>query len=176
MNPIYSLIIEFLLFYFIHTEFKIEEVSFENEETRFDNLAENKYYHIIPESLSIFSNYTKLVVRENNATSESHLNYINYAISYYQNDGTFSNRRQLSYGSLNTTTMWLKEEQIKDGFYLSIESTYSICNYSLEIYQKNKIELLRGEQYSYYVTKENKEMVFYINHNNFLKQMWILNI
>ena len=170
MNSIYSLIITFLLFCFIHTEFKIEEITFKNEETRFDNLTENKYYHIKPEYPSNLTNYTKLVVRDNNATSKSHLNYINYAISYYQDDETFSNRKQLSYGSLNTTTMWLKEEQIKNGFYISIESTYDICNFSLEIYPKNKAELLRGEQYSYYVTEENKEMKFYINNKNFLEK------
>lgn len=170
MNYIYSLIIDFLLFCFIHTKFKIEGIIFKNEETRFDNLTENKYYHIIPEYSTNLSNYTKFIVRDNNATSESHLNYINYIISYYQNDETFSNRKQLSYGSLNTTTMWLKKEQIKNGFYLSIESAYNNYNFSLEIYPKNKAELLRGEQYSYYVTEENKEMVFYINNNNFLEK------
>jgi len=170
MNHIYSLIIDFLLFCFIHTEFKIGGIIFKNEEIRFDNLTENKYYHIIPEYSTNLSNYTKLIVRDNNATSESHLNYINYIISYYQNDESFSNRKQLSYGSLNTTTMWLKKEQIKNGFYLSIESAYNNCNFSLEIYPKNKAELLRGEQYSYYVTEENKEMVFYINNNNFLEK------
>ena len=168
MNYIYSLIIAFLLFCFIHTEFKIEEIAFKNEETIIDNLTENKYYHIIPESSSKLTNYTKLIVRDNNATNESHLNYINYVLSYYQDDETFSNRKQLSYGSLNTTTMWLKEEQIKNGFYLSIETTYNNCNFSLEIYPTNKAELLRGEQYSYYVTEENKEMIFYINNKNFL--------
>ena len=170
MNYVYSLFIILLLFYFIHTELKIEEITFKNEETRFDNLTENKYFHIVPDSSSNLTNYTKLIVRDNNATNESHLNYINYAISYYQDDETFSNRKQLSYGSLNTTSIWLKEDQIKNGFYLSIESTFNICNFSLEIYPRNKAELLRGEQYSYYVTEENKEMVFYINNNNFLEK------
>lgn len=64
--------------------------------------------------------------------------------------------------------MWLNEEQIKNGFYLSIESTYNIFNYSLEIYKKAKAKLIRGEQYSYYITDENKEMTFYINNNKFL--------
>ena len=170
MNYVYSLFIILLLFDFIHTKLKIEEITFNNEGTRFDNLTENKYFHIVPDSSSNLTNYTKLIVRDNNATNESHLNYINYVISYYQDDETFSNRKQLSYGSLNTTSIWLKENQIKNGFYLSIESTFNICNFSLEIYPRNKAELLRGEQYSYYVTEENKEMVFYINNNNFLEK------
>ena len=134
INHYYSLFVNLLLFSSIYTELVFEEITFNNEETRFDNLIENKYYHIIPESPSVLSNYIKLVVRDNNATNESYLNYVNYAISYYQDDKTFSNRKQLSYGSLNMTMMWLKKEQIKNGFYLSIESTYNTCNYSFEIH------------------------------------------
>ena len=133
-NCKYSLFISLLLLAFINAEIKIEEITFENEETKLDNLVENKYYHIIPEFPSVLSNYIKLVVRDNNSTNESYLNYVNYAISYYQDDKTFSNRKQLSYGSLNMTMMWLKKEQIKNGFYLSIESTYNTCNYSFEIH------------------------------------------
>ena len=48
--------------------------------------------------------------------------------------------------------MWLKNDQVKDGFYFSMETTYSSCNYSFEIYQKNTAELLPGVQYSYYIT------------------------
>ena len=167
INHYYSLFVNLLLFSSIYTELVFEEITFNNEETRFDNLIENKYYHIIPESPSVLSNYIKLVVRDNNSTNESYLNYVNYAISYYQDDKTFSNRKQLSYGSLNMTIMWLKKEQIKNGFYLSIESTYKTCNYSFEIYPKNIAEILPGERCSYYVTEENKEMIFAIKSSIF---------
>ena len=167
INLYYFLFIKILLFGFISTELKIEEITFNKEEKKFDNLIENKYYHIIPESPSNLTNYIKLVVRDNNATNESYLNYVNYAISYYLDDKTFSNRKQLSYGSLNTTIMWLNKEQIKNGFYLSIESTYKVCNYSFEIFPKNIAELSPGEQYSYYVTEENKKMIFAIKSSIF---------
>ena len=130
-------------------------------------MFENKYYYIKPKSPSNITNYLKIVVKDNKGNKDSYLNYVNYAISYYQGDKTFSNRKQLSYGSLNTTTMWLKKEQVKEGFYLSIETTFSACNYSLLIYQKNTAEILPGEQYSYYVTNENKEMIFSIKKEIF---------
>ena len=63
--------------------------------------------------------------------------------------------------------MWLNYEQIKNGFYLSIESFNSTCNYSLEIYPYYEPELNPAEQYSYFVTKENKEMKFAITKKNF---------
>ena len=169
MNNYYLPFIFLILFCLIHSEFKIEEITFSNEEILFENLTENKYYHIQPNftSHTQIPNYIKVVVRDNNANNESYLNYINYVISYYQNDKTFTNRKQLSYGSLNTIIMWLKNEQFYEGFYLSIESSYKTCNYSFEIYPKTKAELLRGEQYSYYITEENKEMIFSIKNNNF---------
>lgn len=53
--------------------------------------------------------------------------------------------------------MWLNKEQIKDGFYLTIESLDTGTNsYSLNIIQNNFIELTYGEQYTYYVTEDNK--------------------
>ena len=143
-NYNHILLISLILLVFINSEVKIEEIAFSNEETKIDNLVENKYYHIKPKSPSSLTNYLKIVVKDNKGNKDSYLNYINYAISYYQGDKTFSNRKQLSYGSLNTTTMWLKNEQVKDGFYLSIETTYNDCNYSLLIYQKNTVELLPG--------------------------------
>lgn len=57
MKNFHSFILPFFLFCFIHTELKIEEITFSNEEEIFDNLTENKYYHITPESSSNLTNY-----------------------------------------------------------------------------------------------------------------------
>ena len=65
----------------------------------------------------------------------------------------------------DNVTMWLNKEQIKNGFYLSIDSNNSLCKYSFEIYPKEKAELNIGEIYSYFITKENKQMKFYISGN-----------
>ena len=166
-NYNHFLFISLILLVFVNSEIKIEEITFEKEEIKIDNLIENKYYYIKPKSSSSLTNYLKIVVIDNKGNKDSYLNFVNYVISYYQGDKTFSNRKQLSYGSLNTTSMWLKKEQVKDGFYLSIETTYSVCDYSLLICQKNTVELLPGEQYSYYITNENKEMIFSITKENF---------
>ena len=166
-NYTYFLFISLLLLTFIKAEFQIEEISFENEGTKLDNLFENKYYHIKPKSPSNISKYLKIMVKDNKGNNNSYLNFVNYAISFYQEDSTFSDRKQLSYGSLDTITMWLTKEQVKNGFYLSIETTYSSCDYSLIICQKNVAEILPGEQYSYYVTEENKEMIFSIKKEKF---------
>ena len=166
-NYTYFLFISLLLLTFLKAEFQIEEISFENDETKLDNLFENKYYHIKPKSPSNISKYLKIMVKDKKGNNNSYLNFVNYAISFYQGDSTFSDRKQLSYGSLNTITMWLTKEQVKDGFYLSIETTYSSCDYSLTICQKNVAEILPGEQYSYYVTEENKEMIFSIKKEKF---------
>ena len=165
----YFLFILLLLLVFIKAEIKIEEISFDNEETKFDNLGENKYYHIKAKSPSDIANYLKIMVKDNKGNKNSYLNFVNFVISFYQGDNTFSDRKQLSYGSLNSTTMWLTKEQVKGGFYLSIETAYSSgsCDYSLIIYQKNVAELLPGEQYSYYVTEENKKMIFSVKKENF---------
>ena len=65
----------------------------------------------------------------------------------------------------NIIMMWLNREQIKNGFYLSIDSENSSNNNSFEIYPKEKAELNIGEIYSYFITKENKQMEFYISGN-----------
>ena len=53
----YFLFISLVFLVFINAEIKIEEISIENEETKFDNLVENKYYHIKVKSPSDIANY-----------------------------------------------------------------------------------------------------------------------
>ena len=83
------------------------------------------------------------------------------AISYYQKDDKFKERKQLSY-QYKRTFMWLNKNQIKNNFYFNIECE-SNCIYNLSIYKKSYAELKLGEIYSYYVTEENKYMYFLIN-------------
>lgn len=75
-------------------------------------------------------------------------------ISYYNDDSTFKNRTQLSYNIGGKTIMYLNKEQILKPFYLSIECDEK-CDNKLEINLTEFISLNVGEQYTYFVTKEN---------------------
>ena len=97
--------------------------------------------------------YTKIQLDNKNDT--------NYVISYYHNDSTFSERKQLSYGTnKDELLIWLKKAQIIDSFYLSIECEQIPCDYTLEILSTNSSELNINDNYIYYVTKENIKMSF----------------
>ena len=87
--------------------------------------------------------------------------YYDMAISYYQRDDKFKERKQLSPGN-HKIFMWLNKNQIKNNFYFNIECD-SICIYNLSIYKKSYAELKLGDIYTYYITEENKYMLFLIN-------------
>ena len=98
-------------------------------------------------------NYLKIEV-------ESH-DTIEFVLSYYQ-DSTLNNRKQLSQSISGKAFIYLKKEQLKQAFYISIKSDSTYWDYTLHFIQKEKMELNLGEQYSYYVTEENKNMEFFI--------------
>ena len=100
-------------------------------------------------------NYLKIEV-------ESH-DKIEFVLSYYQ-DSTLNNRKQLSQSISGKAFIYLKKEQLKQAFYISIKSDSTYWDYTLHFIQKEKMELNLGEQYSYYVTEENKNMEFFIKH------------
>ena len=86
------------------------------------------------------------------------------AISYYQKDDKLKERKQLSYGFPYITFMWLNKNQIKNNFYFNVECDNK-CEYNLHISKRNYAELNIGDIYTYYVTEENKEMIFLIKIN-----------
>ena len=80
------------------------------------------------------TNYIKLEVELLN-------NYNGIAISYYQKDYNFKERKQLSYNFSNSTFMWLNKNQFKNNFYFSINCKESLeCEYKLKIYKKNMLK------------------------------------
>ena len=101
-------------------------------------------------------NYIQLLVENQNSGNA------NFIISYYQDDSSFTNRKQLSQNSTNMTIMWLNKEQIKNTFYLSIECGTSKCQYNFSIIPEDNIKLYLGQIYKYYITEQNKEMKFNI--------------
>ena len=61
-------------------------------------------------------NYLKILV-----SSDQNIDNINHIISFYQQDQSFSDRKQLSQSFSNSTIMWLTKDQIKADFYFSVQ-------------------------------------------------------
>ena len=61
--------------------------------------------------------------------------------------------------------MFLTKEQTKKEFYLSEECSMYPCNFKMTIIPTDEAVLNLNEQYTYFVTKENKEMNFKIIGN-----------
>ena len=120
-------------------------------------ISEKKIFATFDEDYS--TNYIKIEVECLDDGNE-------IAISYYQKDSNFKERKQLSYNFSKSTFMWLNKNQFKNNFYFSINCKLSFyCEYNLHIYKKKYAELNIGDIYTYYVTEENKDMTFLININ-----------
>ena len=130
-----------ILFVSIKCEIEYETKIISNETITIDNITESHYYyHILFESQSNIPNYLKIISKEKNENSNNY----EYALSYYGQDSTFTNRIQLSKLS-NSPIIWLNKEQIENGFYFSIECYTNKCNeYYIDIYPKNFSELTLG--------------------------------
>lgn len=105
---------------------------------------------------------------------------VNHVISYYQDDSNYKERKQLSQGFTKTTVMWLTKKQVEKDFYLSVECGIYPCSFKLDFAKYDNIELELDEQYTYYVTKENKDMTFLFLENDNLeienKEEYIMSI
>ena len=99
--------------------------------------------------------YLSIKVEGNGETTTNHI------ISYYQ-DKNLNERKQLSQSLNDKTIMWLTKSQIDKDFYLTIECANIPCNFNLALKGKEEkeAELYADEQYTYYVTEQNKEMNF----------------
>ena len=120
-----------------------------------ESFNETANFHFISESAESLPNNIKIQINGTNPDN-------NYIISYYKNDSSFTNRNQLSQSILGIAFMYLNNEQIQDGFYLSVECSELPCEYSLKVAKKERIELEIAQPYNYYVTEENKEITFVV--------------
>ena len=96
-------------------------------------------------------------------------NEINRILSYYQQDSNFNDRKQLSQSSTDPTIMWLNKEQIKNNFYFSIECIKYPCDFQIDLIGSNSSKLEIDTQYTYFVSEENKKMVFTIDTNKYIE-------
>ena len=121
------------------------------------------YYHVISKSNENLPNYIKIIVR----VDTSPLNYdYRHTISYYK-DSTFSKINQFTEKSFSPI-MWLSKEQIKNGFYLSIECEFEpiiYFSYYMNISLNDNIELIIKEQYNFYLTEDNYLMNLFLIAN-----------
>jgi len=148
----------------IKTAISIKTINFENKELNLDLSGEQNLYFTIKSQIDL-PNYIKVIAIAKLYFDNNRWLYPGIILSYYQEDSTFTNRKQLSLNSSDTTIMWLNKEQIKNGFYFSIEYGVKSCKYNFKIILENSIKLYLGQIYQYYITEQNKEMIFNIQGN-----------
>ena len=154
-----QLFILFLFFTFCKLEINVKDVNLTDSEMSL--FSENKsYFHFIPDPQ--ISKCIKIIVEEvnNNKTNED--DYINHIISYYK-DSEFNEREQLAQSVSDTTIMWLNQKQIQEDFYISVECAKTPCNSSIHIIPEANPILHLGQQYTYYITEDNKDLTFLID-------------
>ena len=160
---------KFFVFYFLisilqFSKSKIDIVNlvFENEILSLNNLDKPEYYFHLSFSSSLnIPNYLQILVEfvEDGLIHSKN----SYLIIYYEEDSTFMNQKQFSEISTSSTFLWLNKEQIKNGFYFSVQNKYQDCNFQIKILPKEIAELtFNYYSYSYYINQENQNMKFII--------------
>ena len=142
------------------TDSEIENIYFETGKTDTKyNVLKQRYNIIINTTLP---NYIEVDVKSKDGNSGQYI----YFSSYDQS--CMSGREQLSQGVGSQTKMYIKKEQIKNYyFYLVVECKLnSTCSFTMTLTEVENINLSDQEQYTYYVSEKNKEMVFYINRKS----------
>ena len=169
MKKIFSfyryLFIIFCLLENIQTIDNFQEIILTNETIYLDSLDLPSYFKIKFDSEYDLPNYIKIKIDiENAAFNNSNLS--NCIISYFEADSNFKEKKQMSQSSSGSTFMLLNKEQIKNEFYISIESSKVSENCSLNIYLSETGEIDLNEQYTYYVSEKNQVMNFTIINDN----------
>ena len=141
----------FLFIIFSFTESKFVEVNLDEDDFSEIYNVQNKQFKIKGNS----SPYVKITVEGKDDEINNHI------ISYYQ-DEDLKERKQLSQSIKDTTIMWLTQGQIKNVFYITVECAKDPCSFKINIDKKEKAELYLNEQYTYYITEENKEIDFFL--------------
>ena len=168
MNTQYLLIILYLIIPGINLTIIPETKIFNNNNITIHNLVKSKYYFHIEISRELeeinLPNYIKIFVNQD----EKRLFENKYIISFFQGDSTFTKIKPILNG-FSASYIWLNKEQIKGGFYFSVEDIYQNCKYQIQIIPKDYIELtFESYTYSYYIHQENKISHFLIKGENYI--------
>ena len=173
-----SIKLEYILFFIFLFSFAKSDLNF--VEINLDNGDFSQTYNDQNEvkKFKIKSNqspYLEIAVKGKNGRINNHI------ISYYQKED-LEERKQLSQSIKDTTIMWLTQGQIKKDFYITVEcAKKESCSFEMKINKKEKAELYLNEQYTYYITDENKEMDFilknslieYEENNRYYVAVWV---
>ena len=144
----------FLLFSFSKSDFQEIDLEKSDFSKTYNNQVEALKFKIKGNS----SPYIKITAKGKIAGIKNHI------ISYYQ-DEDLKKRKQLSQSIKDTTIMWLTKDQIKKDFYITVECAIKPFSFEMNVNKKEKAELYLNEQYTYYVSKENKEMDFILKNS-----------
>ena len=158
-RQIYSIQILILFISFAFSKLEISTTDVNLEDAEMVLFSENiSYFHFIPKPT--MNKFIKIVVEE---VVKKEDDYINHIISYYK-DSKFNEREQLAQSVSDTTFMWLNQKQTEKDFYLSVECAKTPCNSSIHIIPEDSYpKLYLGQQYTYYVTEDNKDLTFLID-------------
>ena len=158
-NALLKIVLLFIWFYKVAN---LEEINFPDNSSWngiIQNKSDVKQYKVnISEINSI--KFLKILINGENDT------LIHYALSFYQNDSSFTKRYQLFQSYNREIEIWLNNDQFNNDFYFSIECDKYPCSYDGYINITNNIELNFNKIYNYYVTSETKEMDFTFKINN----------
>jgi hypothetical protein len=129
----------------------------------FKNQKDIKAFHAKPTD---HARYVKIIVTGKELNPDT-----NHIISFYGKDTTFTDRKQLAQSTTGKTIMILYNPQFVWDFYFTVECAKTPCSYHLTVfrYYNRNVGLYVGEQFNYYVTKENTQMSFTIDTINDIK-------
>lgn len=128
-----------------------EQKTLEDEKTEFVNVKNTDFKFKV--EFKKESNYLKIEMTSTNQNED-------FILSFYKGDDTnFNNRIQLSKSISGKSFMYLTKKELGKEFYIKTEFKYEATEYNLTLTQKDDLELLIGEQYSYYVTEEDMQFI-----------------
>ena len=145
-----------LLFLCTHQESKSLKFNGETITNSNENVSDPVTFKI---SMSKKPTYLKISAKGKETADQSNIKRI---ISYHQNENNINEREQLSLSDTETTTMYLKKEQLKSEFFISVQCEIIPCNYDLILESAEYAELNLTDIFSYYVSESNKQMKFKI--------------
>ena len=141
------------LIYFVQSA--PEEINLEAPTNQFQNNS-NKEYKFTPKFKEANYAYVKIEMISSEPTAD-------FIFSFYKGDDSNLNKRiQLSQSVSSKAFMYLKKEELGTSFYIKTEFKGTPSLYNLTLTQANDTEISIGEQYSYYITKDNQLMNFTI--------------
>ena len=158
-----------LMLFFAFTKSEPEQVDFEGPTKTYKNQG-NKDYKFVPKFKEPNHSFLKIEMKADKSN-------VDFIFSFYKGDDPNLNKRiQLCQSISGKAFIFLKKEELGNEFYIKTEFKGETSNFTLVLTQTDEAKISIGEQFSYYVTKENQQMEFIIvgkpeikyNYTNFI--------